>query len=439
MKFTTTVAAIFIGVLTLCACAAGAWAQPLTTGISYHAPLPNPPQMAEMMAAAGIKIGRTDLPWDHTELKKGEYDWSKYEPTIAALAEKGIQPMLILSYFNPLYNPPENPNYAPATPQARAAYVAWSQAAVRHFSKYNPVWEIWNEPNIGFWMPKTDAPAYTQLAEETCTGIRQVQASATIVAPGLAGITGNFISDDKTDFLKPMLANKKLMGCLNALSVHPYLVWPEGVLGNVVIMHELFKRMPQLETTPTVVITEWGFSTFQGKEETSFTEAGQASLLVRTQLVTLVGGFPYNVIYGWFDDGDSNTEREHRFGILTRQMQPKPSYHALAYLNKTLQGATLQQRLPSHKDTFLLLFKGPTGNTLVAWHSLRNHTVEVGLEGLKPDVQISASTLMGKPFKPQLNKSGALLKLKLSTNPVYINLGEITPTQVLEKTPPEKP
>src|ERR1051325_7065259 len=56
----------------------------------------------DMIAAAGFKFIRMDFGWGGIERKKGQYDWSAYDELTANLEKRGIRPLYILDYSNPL-------------------------------------------------------------------------------------------------------------------------------------------------------------------------------------------------------------------------------------------------------------------------------------------------------------------------------------------------
>ena len=84
--------------------------------------------------------------------------------------ERGLRPMLILDYGNQLYSPvveldrrgrTEKRAAAPDTPESVQAFVDWATAAVKAFAPYDPIWEMWNEPDQArFWPPDADPAAY---------------------------------------------------------------------------------------------------------------------------------------------------------------------------------------------------------------------------------------------------------------------------------------
>ena len=108
----------------------------------------------DMMEEAGFKIIRTDMLWHEIEKEKGVYDFSTFDQLLSELDKRNIRPYLILDYGNPLYGC----TTSVTTTQCMEGYKNFIKMAVARYKQYNPIWEIWNEPDvIHFWYPQ---PAY---------------------------------------------------------------------------------------------------------------------------------------------------------------------------------------------------------------------------------------------------------------------------------------
>jgi len=113
-----------------------------------------------------------DLKWDETETARGAYNFSSYDQLQVAMAAKGVRLWLILDYSNPIYCPNGT---SPITPEQQAAFAKWSTAAAAHYAGRDlpaPIYEIYNEANIGFWRPTPNATQYGSLAVMTAKSIK---------------------------------------------------------------------------------------------------------------------------------------------------------------------------------------------------------------------------------------------------------------------------
>ena len=78
-------------------------------------------------------------------------------------------------------------DHAPFTREGRQAFANWAAAAVKRYRGRGIVWEIYNEPNTGFWTPEPNVSDYVKLALETSKAIHQVAPAEQIIGPGVWG------------------------------------------------------------------------------------------------------------------------------------------------------------------------------------------------------------------------------------------------------------
>jgi len=285
-------------------------------GVNIHFTDPKPGEL-EMLAAAGFKWVRMDFGWGGTERKKGEYDFSTYDRLVAALEQFQIRAVFILDYGNPLYaDPGDTPPFTSRanSPEFREAFGKWAVAAVQHFKGRGYLWEMWNEPNGGFWKSPDKTGDYIALAKSTGEALRQA---------GLLGPKGEaFIGPATSEIDAPYLEACFKAGLLeywDAVSVHPYRQGaPETVEEEYRSVRLLIRKYAPKDKTIPIISGEWGYST--GWK--NFDDEKQARYLAREFLVNVANGIPLSIWYDWHDDGTNPQESEHRFGIVRNE------YHA---------------------------------------------------------------------------------------------------------------
>lgn len=87
--------------------------------------------------------------------------------------------------------------YAPQ-PVDLSAYTATAVAFQKRYGAYNPIWELWNEPNLDqYWGAKADVGAYSQLAIATASALRDAGAKQ-ILSGGTSGIDLNWLYEMRT-------------------------------------------------------------------------------------------------------------------------------------------------------------------------------------------------------------------------------------------------
>lgn len=385
---------------------------PAGLGVNIH---PSPTMRADIMqlAAVGFRVVRLDISWSLVEHQLGTYDFSRYDPIIETLAAYNIRPLCILGYSNALYEHTSAPSgdvVGPHTDEVRQAFARFAAAAAGHFQGRDIYWEVWNEPDyLPFWYPTPLADEYMVLVRLTIPAIRQADPQATIIAPALTGLEPQYRS--AWTFLERCLV-LGLADLVDALSLHPYrLDPPESVTADYQRLRSLLARWsPQHKDLP-LISSEWGYSlTWVSPEQ-------QAAYFVRLSLLNLLNGLPMSIWYEWRDDGANAKQVEENFGLLTRQNQPKPAYHAAQTLISELTGFSLIERvvLPSSAD-YALLFSMGANRKQVVWTAGQPHPVTLPTNA--PSVALTGMT---GERRSQATMQGAL-QLTLTGHPQYVTL-----------------
>ncbi|TXH06252.1 MAG: beta-1,4-xylanase [Nevskiaceae bacterium] len=394
-------------------------------GLSIHFTRGNT-QDLDMMAAAGVKIVRTDFSWSATEYVKGVYDWSAYDELAANIVKRGMRPYFILDYSNALYEQVEVlwqnglPHAvfvdSPRNPSSVAAFAAWARAAALHFQSQNVIWEIWNEPNLAtFWKPQPNVADYSTLAKATCDAIHGAVPSAAVIGGVTSGIDYNFL----TPFL-----GSGVLDCIDGVSVHPYRgATPETVSGEFQYLRWLIDQSAPAGRSGgaiPIVSGEWGYSTVLGGLST----ADQASFLVRMQLINLFNNVPISIWYDWKNDGTDATNSEQNFGIVTSTLSPKPAYQALKTLTTQLSGYRIVQRVAvgGSLDCVLLMVNSAGKYKAVAWTLAANHALTL-LNGFSANATIPVTDIGGSTRNVVIGWAG--MSLPLTSSPQYLDLASL--------------
>lgn len=371
---------------------------PNVMGVNIHFTDPRPGEM-EQLAAAGFKWIRMDFTWAAVERVKGQYGFAPFDRLMGQLKRFGIRPIFILDYGNDLYQ-----QGSPRSPEARAAFARFAAASVSHFQGQGVVWEMWNEPNGGFWLPKADVEEYIALALETGKAIRKVSADEWYVGPGIAGM----------DF--PFLQRCLKAGLLNywdAVSFHPYRnMPPETAAADFAHVRELMERAAPDRKNIPIVSSEWGYSELYP----GLNRERQSWYIARQTLSNLVHGLRISIWYDWHDDGTDAKEAEHHFGTVFSDYREKETYRAAQTLSKVLDGFVYNKRLALNSpEDYCLLFTRGQEVRLAAWTTSRTpHAVEipasVGSFRLVSYLGVSSNTAA----------TADGLRLTLTEAPVYI-------------------
>jgi hypothetical protein len=378
----------------------------------------------DLIAAAGFKFIRMDFSWQGTESEKGKYDWAGYDELTANLSKRGIRPIYILDYSNPLYESTvtnKNPiggemhvtTASPQHPESIAAFASWAAAAAKHFHGLPIIWEIWNEPNIFFWSPKPDVAQYTALALATCKAIREAEPEATIVGPAS--------SEFPWEFLEHFLRSGILTN-LDAVSVHPYRNYgrgPETAREDYERLRKLIEASaPDSKRGKIPILSgEWGYAS----HTKGVSLEKQASFAARQQLANLLHGIPLSIWYDWKNDGLDPAEGEHNFGTVSGDLKPKPAYNSIQTLTRELNGFRVTRRLEGTSEAdYVLLCTGPNGKEkLAVWTTGEAHSITFSVD-VPGEAKLHAVASDAQMVEAKLE--GGKVTLNAASAPVYLTL-----------------
>lgn len=317
-----------------------------------------PARDIDMLAAAGFRFIRMDFAWHLIERERGVYDFTAYDQLTDGLARRGLRPLYILDYSNPLYEEERSVQ----TEAGRQAFARFAAAGAARYRGRGVVWELWNEPNGSFWRPQPAIDGYMALAKVALPAVRRADPAAVCIAPACAGIDRSFLQG---------CAQRGLFDLVDGVSVHPYRqAPPETAAADYAWLRGLIDSYrPGLP----IVSGEWGYSSAWS----GFDVGRQGQYLPRELLTNLSLGIPLAIWYDWHDDGPDPKEPEHHFGTVTLDYRPKPAYLAMQRLTRALSGLHFVKRLGSAPDDYRLLFTDGNRSVLAVWTTGADHEAEV--------------------------------------------------------------
>jgi polysaccharide biosynthesis protein PslG len=383
----------------------------------------------DLIAAAGFKFIRMDFGWGGTERRKGDYNWGDYDALTANLEKRGLRAVYILDYSNGLYEDTvvsrspiggqeQRDTASPRKPESFEAFARWAAAAATHFKDRRIIWEIWNEPNIGFWKPAPNVTNYAKLVLATCKAVRAADPQATIIAPAASGFPWPFFEE---------LFKAGALEHLDAVSVHPYRGYsqgPETAVKDYRRLRGLIERYaPDGRKAMPILSGEWGYATHAKGGVTLET---QAAFIARQQLANLYHGVPLSIWYDWKNDGTNPSYNEDNFGTVSNNLALKPSYVAVQTLTRELSGYRIARRLDTgHPDSWLLLCVNTNGDQkLAAWTTSEPRQAVLTLKLSGPE-SVSAVNGQGQPVSVKVEQGG--LRLSLRPAPQYVTFKQRLP------------
>jgi hypothetical protein len=366
-------------------------------GVNIHFVKPNIEEVSKLHEA-GFKIVRTDLFWRNIEKKKGIYNFSDYDKLVRSMNKSNIKVLFILDYSNPLYDN----GLSPYSDNGRKAFANFVEKAVENYKGKQIIWEIWNEPNIGYWKPKPNADDYSKLAIEAINTIKAKDKNAFIIAPALASFDYSYLNS---------LGKSGIFKYIDAVSIHPYRQNnPETVINDYKKLRELISKYPHNKNIE-VFSGEWGYST----SWKNINDMKQAQYCIREYLTNIMCGVNVSIWYDWRDDGTNKNNGEHNFGTVYNDLTPKPTYYAIQTVNTTLNGYKYIKRIDTiSKDDYLLMFKKGNKVVYALWTTGKSHDINIDLKSNRVEI----IELMGKKYTDKISNKD--YKINVDENVKYI-------------------
>ena len=172
-------------------------------------------QRVDRLENLGVHLVRINVLWSEVEPRRGHFDWSGYDPVLAALHAAGIEPLLTLVSTPAWANGGRGTNWAPTS---GATFAAFAAATARRYP-YVRRFLIWNEPNQRRWLRPTSPAVYvTRLLNPAYAAIHRVRETA-LVGGGVTAPRAATGGVSPVAWMKGMAAAHAR---LDAYAVNPY-------------------------------------------------------------------------------------------------------------------------------------------------------------------------------------------------------------------------
>ena len=277
--------------------------------------------------------------------------------------------MYILDYSNELYESDRSVR----TEAGRKAFADFAEAAAKRYAGKGILWEIWNEANIKqFWTPQPSVDDYCKLVEAAASSIRNADPSGQVVAGATSGIPFEWLED---------CFKNGLLKWIDVLSVHPYRSQPpETVIQDYAKLRGLIARYAPASKQIPVISGEWGYSNLNW-DKSRLTEQQQAQYLVRMFLINSYQNIPVSIWYDWKNDGTDSNEREHQFGTVKHDLNPKAAYLAVKVLSSTLAGYSISEKIDlGNENDFAFKLTNGDSEAVAFWTLDPRHNVTMPIE-----------------------------------------------------------
>lgn len=293
-----------------------------------------------VLETLGVKWARVQSGWTKSEKNKGIYNFTWLDEIVDKLLERGVQPWLSLSYGNRLYTPQASEDgvgYVPMyTETERQGWRNYVMALTQHYHHRVNHYEIWNEPDAGFFKPKPNPVLYTKFVSMTAQAIKEISPDSVIIGGAMA----QAMTPSGLEFLEQCFKHG-MNEYINIVSYHGYKYLPEQYAEQEfpAFKHLLKKYAPQLKywQGETGCPSKVPPGNTQAMAQMRVDEDIQARWLARRILIEL--GFDAGLV-SYFNMGDftrylfdGELGYTSHYGLLRMEDgSPKPAFYALQAL-----------------------------------------------------------------------------------------------------------
>ena len=320
-------------------------------------------QEREVLAAAlcGAKVIRVGVGFEGIEPVEGEWHWDAMDRIVRMYRESGMEIQYLLGF---------TPQWAAPLEFRDKGYEVWrgkqprldawrkfvSETARRYKDRIR-YWEVWNEPDIGFWTGTLDE--YLELLKAAYEEIKAVD-------PKLHVMTGGFaIYDRNPAFIEGVVARAPHSFDILAWHRHgDFQSFAREVDGPLAALRAKLTPPKPLYFNETAIAS------------VDDTQRQQAEQLFKKLTFAWSRGA---IGYTWYDlrnDGFDPRNYEHNYGMLTNDFYPKAVYCAYNTIVSCLRGKRYLGQIELGPDRWGFVFGSSREQVVAAWSDAPGASVE---------------------------------------------------------------
>jgi len=325
------------------------------------------PELLSLMKQCGLNSLYEDIYWVAVEQKKGEYQMP-YEKMIDETVAAGVEPVVVLGYWNQYYNG----GGSPVTDESREGFAKYCEYVVGHFKGRIRHYEVWNEwgAYLGGFSP--EVPRVGQSIENYVKLIKYVYPRIKAVDPD-AVVQGGWMIDGYFD----ELIERGGLEYLDAVSIHAYphnagaqRYSPEGWIEWIKLADaKLAKASPNRKIPFYITETCWPTHVLADGTPPDKVLPYIARMYLLGRTVPRLAG-----IY-WYDFqndvGYTPDNADAHWGLIDQDFMPKPAWFGLRDVADLVATGEFLGRVETNDpNAYVLKFKRRDGKDVLAvWSS----------------------------------------------------------------------
>lgn len=377
----------------------------------------------EAIDLLGVDIVRGDFTWNAIQPGPGEWQFGRFDRVVEDLKKRNIDVEGILCY-TVQWASTGNRNSANWLDWAHAMpdlglWLNYVRTTVGHYKDSVKYWEVWNEPDISFWLDTQEN--YVRLFDETSRAIHSANPKAVVLNGGLAlARMGRNVNMPEYFIAHADRANWDIR------AYHDYNTFQQMLARNR--EHLALYRQSPMGKNP-VWINEGGHHTLVPDGDRQ-----QAINLVKK--MAAAPSLPGVSAYIWYNLNDIKPEGndpENRFGLVDYYFRPKPAYGAYQNLIRELAPRRFVPRTgDGPKGVWMFLYAGQDEHRLVLWQEGGKGAIPTLLHWPAGDAEVTgAFDMMGNDL-PVVHLAGKTI-VTISNEPIFLRVKGSTAYPQTEK------
>lgn len=372
----------------ICTDVAAAW---LVNASNYQA-------ITRMIRIAGIPWVRERLHWIGKEKERNIADWEQYQAVADDYAVEGIH-VYQICHDSPRWSHPGRDGNV--CPDDLRDYYYFIRDAANHFSKQISAWEIWNEPDIGFWPDQSDR--YSGLVKAGYLGIKDGNPKAMVLQGSILGVGTQF---------EKSIYESGTIGYFDVYNCHIYkkpIIYPSVLADHLDLLSKY-----SVDDRP-VWVTEAGVSVegSEGPDKKILNTENQhiqCQYIPRAAAMSLAAGTDKYFFFVL----PHYTEGPVQWGALRPDLTPYPSFIALSTAANILGQSTYKgEYKPGNNAITAQFFSTGKGNVMVAWSDTET---EMTVPTDKRYIRIA--NVFGE--ENSIKSENGVVKVKLGPDAIYL-------------------
>lgn len=358
-------------------------------------PIDNIDDLLPVIKNSGAGVIRDGIKWSEVEKTKGVLEIpAYYDDYVNKLIDNGIQVIVQLGFHNEVMDGNgglllyESDNGFPNDETSLKAYADYVSFVAEHFKGRIDVFEIWNEPNAGYYLEMADDRTpqdYVRLLKTGYDAVKNSNPQATV----LGGVVTSPRNPSTRNWIEDFFDNGG-GEYFDAFCVHPYRdtgfymdenekEWQSDFTYNAWDFDEMISFVKKCMTdagvgSKKIVITEVGTSSSEvtGEDFGNYTEHQQAVSLTRIAAMSQANAdIDYTCFYNLRErSGDTYSIG---YGNISYGYNGKPAYAAVVNYNKHTAGSEYVDKMSSDGNFTAYQFKNENEKQIyILWANARN-------------------------------------------------------------------